>query len=155
MQTAVSHNQQHKPKQRTRRTVEPTSESTDADLVGKHSRVLCEQLIAPYNSMGNPLSAAAFNQSMQSFLAKQQSCQDSGAEDESDSDVDIDGVNEAAPKTGIQDIRALNSRLTKLALAHSIHLAQPDQLLLLLAVLDAIMQQGDSVLIGTNPQVKF
>lgn len=102
------------------------------------------------------LPAAGFNQSMQSILAKQQSHQDSSQEDgpqETDSDVDIDGVKEVMPKTGIQDIRALNNRLTKLALAHSIHLVQSDQLLLLLDALDSTMQHGDSLLIGTCVQV--
>lgn len=102
------------------------------------------------------LPAAGFNQSMQSILAKQQSHQDSSQEDgpqETDSDVDIDGVKESMPKSGIQDIRALNNRLTKLALAHSIHLVQSDQLLLLLDALDSTMQQGDSLLVGTCAQV--
>ncbi len=93
---------------------------------------------------------------MHSILAKQQSHQDSSQEDcpqETDSDVDIDGVKESVPKTGIQDIRALNNRLTKLALAHSIHLVQSDPLLHLLDALDSTMQQGDSLLVGTCAQV--
>ncbi len=103
------------------------------------------------------LPAAGFNQSMQSILAKQQSHQDSSQEDgpqETDSDVDIDGMKESMPKTSIQDIRALNNRLTKLALAHSVHLVQSDQLLLLLDALDSTMQQGDSLLVGTCAQVR-
>jgi len=102
------------------------------------------------------LPAAGFNQSMQNILAKQQSHQDSSQEDgpqETDSDVDIDGVKDSVPKTGIQDIRALNNRLTKLALANSIRLVQSDQLLLLLDALDSTMQQGDSLLVGTCAQV--
>lgn len=102
------------------------------------------------------LPAAGFNESMQSILAKQQSHQDNSQEDgpqETDSDVDIDGMKESMPKTGIPDIRALNNRLTKLALANSIRLVQSDQLLLLLDALDSTIQQGDSLLVGTCAQV--
>lgn len=72
---------------------------------------------------------------------------------DSDTDVDIDGVEGAAPQLGLQDLKGLNSKLTKLAAAHSIHLVQQDQLLLLLASLAAVMQQGDSLLIGTHAEV--
>lgn len=93
---------------------------------------------------------------MQSFLAKQHLHQDSSPEDslhESGSDVDIDGVKEATSKNGIHDIKALTTKLTKLALAHSVHLVPLDQLLLLLDGLDSTMQQGESQLIGTNAKV--
>ncbi|DBB01136.1 TPA: hypothetical protein ACH3X1_001027 [Trebouxia sp. C0004] len=129
-QSTVCPVEQRKPK-RTRSAVETKPESSEADLV------------------------AGFNQSMQSILAKQQSHQDSSQEDgpqEIDSDVDIDGVKESMPKPGIQDIRALKNRLTKLALTHSVHLVQSDQLLHLLDSLDSTMQQGDSLLVGTCAQ---
>lgn len=89
-------------------------------------------------------------------MAKQQAQQDGVQESEpadSDTDVDIDGVEGAAPKLGMQDMRGLNSKLTKLATTHSIHLLQKDQLVLLLGSLGAIMQQGESLLIGTNAEV--
>ncbi|KAL0029310.1 hypothetical protein WJX79_009424 [Trebouxia sp. C0005] len=129
-QSTVSPVEQRKPK-RTRSVVETKPESSEADLV------------------------AGFNESMQSILAKQQSHQDNSQEDgpqETDSDVDIDGMKESMPKTGIPDIRALNNRLTKLALANSIRLVQSDQLLLLLDALDSTIQQGDSLLVGTCAQ---
>lgn len=88
-------------------------------------------------------------------MAKQQAQQDGVQESEladSDTDVDIDGVEGAAPKLGMQDMRGLNSKLTKLATTHSIHLLQKDQLVLLLGSLGAIMQQGESLLIGTNAE---
>ena len=72
---------------------------------------------------------------------------------ESDSDVDIDGMEDAAPKLSLQDMKGLNSKLTKLATAHTIHLVQQDQLLLLLSSLGTIMQQGESLLIGTIAEV--
>ena len=67
--------------------------------------------------------------------------------------MDIDGLKDAAPKTGIHDIKALNRKLTKLALPHSVHLVDLEQLLLLLDALDSTMQQGESQLIGTNAKV--
>lgn len=90
-------------------------------------------------------------------MAKQQAHQDGAQESqpaESDPDVDIDGMEGAAPKLGMQDMKGLNSKLTKLATIHSIHLLQKDQLLLLLGSLGAVMQQGESLLIGTNAEVR-
>ena len=87
---------------------------------------------------------------MQGFVAKQQAQQDSsqrGITPESDTDVDIDG---AMPSLGMQDMKALNSKLAKLAVSHSISLVQQDQLLLLLGSFDAIMQQGDALLISSG-----
>ena len=89
-------------------------------------------------------------------MAKQQAQQDDIQEREpvdSDTDVDIDGVEGAAPQLGLQDMKGLNSKLTKLAATHSIQLVQQDQLLLLLDSLGAVMQQGESLLIGTNAEV--
>lgn len=89
-------------------------------------------------------------------MAKQQAQQDDVQERDpvdSDTDVDIDGVEGAAPQLGLQDMKGLNSKLTKLAAAHSIHLVQQDQLLLLLDSLGAVMQQGELLLIGHNAEV--
>lgn len=89
-------------------------------------------------------------------MAKQQAQWDAIREREpvdSDTDVDIDGVEGAAPQLGLQDMKGLNSKLTKLAAAHSIHLVQQEQLLLLLDSLVAVMQQGESLLIGINAEV--
>lgn len=94
---------------------------------------------------------------MHSFLAKKQQHQDSNQDDgpeDSNSDVDVDYMQDPVAKAGIQDIKAVNNQLTKLAQAHSTHLVQQEQLLLLLEVLDAIMQQGESILIGAIAQVR-
>lgn len=154
LQTTVSHAEQRKPR-RTRSAVDPKSEPSEADLVGE---TLCCTAATSCHATTSPSCspAAAFTHSMQSFLAKQQLHQDSSPEDslhESGSDVDIDGLKETTPKNGIHDIKALNSKLTKLALAHSVHLVDLEQLLLLLDALDSTMQQGESQLIGTNAKV--
>ena len=73
-------------------------------------------------------------------MAKQQAQQAGVQESEpadSNTDVDIDGEEGAAPKLGMQDMKGLNSKLTKLATTHSIHLLQKDELVLLLSSLGA------------------
>ena len=88
---------------------------------------------------------------MQSFVAKQTAQQND--RQESDTDVDIDGAEGAAPTLGIQDLKGLNSKLTKLAVTHSINLVPQDQLVSLLSSLESIMQQGESLLIGSSDKV--
>ena len=100
-------------------------------------------------------TAAAFSQTVQSFVAKQTAQQNDSPEadtQDSDTDVDIDGEG-AVPALGMQDLKGLNSKLTKLAMTHSINLVPQSQLVSLLSSFDSVLQQGESTLIGSSAKV--